>query len=223
LTEVPTNLAEAEAAISQLPDVVAVRSVFDGDGCEVHVLAAPGRSVEQVAADVRSIVAVQVRDLPLRDVHVVPLAADVTPGPDVRAPALAEAETGARVELVDVVVLFEDRGARIMATLERGKDRVTGSATSIATAAAVRRAVADATLTALLDLSSRARDVAIDTVLLVPLPAQQIAVVVLELLVPGGEVSLVGSALVRGSGVYEAVGRAVLDATNRPLSRPIEP
>lgn len=226
VSEVPTNLADAEAAIARLPDVVAVRSVFDADGCEVHVLAAPGRTIEQVAADVRSIVAVQVRDMPLRQVHVVPLATDVPAeaehAPDLASPPPAEEAPTARVELVDVVVLFEDRGARIMSTLERGADTVTGSATSIASAAAVRRAVAEATLTALLDLTGRRRDLAIDSVLLVPLPAQQIAVVVLELLVPGGEVSLVGSALVRSSGVYDAVGRAVLDATNRPLSRPAD-
>ena len=205
--------------------MLAVRSVFEADRSEVHVLATPGRDGADIAADVRSILAVQGFDVALGDVHVVqlqPSTAEEAPAAAAAAAAATTAPDGdrARVELVDVVVLFEDRGARVVSTLRRGTQSVTGTASCIAATASVRRAVAEATLTALLELLGSGDEMALDAVLVIASPPHEVAIVLLEMAVPAGEANLVGAALVRGQGIHDAVGRAVLDATNRRLSRP---
>src|SRR4051812_35922537 len=71
----PARVTPFELDVSRLPNVLAVRTVAAGDAGagEVHVLAAPGRAVEDIAADVHSLAILSGLLLAAGDVHVVQL------------------------------------------------------------------------------------------------------------------------------------------------------
>lgn len=208
-----------ELDVSRLPNVLAVRTVEadDAAGGEVHVLASPGRSVEEIAADVHSLAILTGMALTAGDVHVVQLQRGeengvvTTPAPEpVRSPAADR-----RVELDGAMVVTADGNSRAVVTARLGDRVATGSSVVVPASSAIRRGVAEATLTALLELVDRQEIIAVDAAVIVSLPPNEVAVVTLVAVTGISEQTLVGSVLVGSAGVNDAIARAVLDATNR--------
>jgi hypothetical protein len=211
-----------ELDVSRLPNVLAVRTVEAGDaaGGEVHVLASPGRSVQEIAADVHSLAILTGVALTAGDVHVVQLqrADDNAAAANGAAPAPEAArapESHRRVELDGAMVVTADGNSRAVVTARLGDRVATGSSVVVPASSAIRRGVAEATLTALLELLDRQEIVAVDAAVVVSLPPNEVAVVTLVTVTGIAEQTLVGSVLVGSAGVNDAIARAVLDATNR--------
>jgi len=230
-------VTEFEAEVARVVDVLAVRSVPDGEcPTEVHVLASPGRDVRDIAADVHSLAVLRGVMLEPTDIHVVQLSptedpdADAVgdPDPDVdidlRTP-LAPPPPTPRVEIDSVSIVNSEGASRAVASVRLGSRTATGTATFVPAAAALRRGVAEATLAALLDLvdASSLGELAIDNAVLLSIPPHDIAVVTLAVVSGITEQTLVGAVLVGSAGANDALARAVLDATNRRLVGRVAP
>jgi hypothetical protein len=103
--------------------------------------------------------------------------------------------------------------------LRRGVDQAIGVAEGIMSTSGSLRLVAEAALGALRQLDDKAWQTDLETATMVRIGDRDVATATMLFLVPPSEEFLAGSALVRGSDDYEAMARAVLDATNRRLSR----
>jgi hypothetical protein len=99
---------------------------------------------------------------------------------------------------------------------ERGGE-VVGFAEGSVAAATRHRLVATATLDALRQLEPAAECLDVESAQVVRVGPNEIAVVTVVFVLPGGEQLVSGSALVRDHQDTDAVARAVLDATNRRL------
>jgi hypothetical protein len=211
------DLAAMEHELRRIPEVRAARIVTDDAGTpvEVHVLARPGKHAKQLVRDVQSVaIASQGLDLDHRIVSVVQLD-DPTPTPE---PATGD-EPSSRITLDGVAV--DRRELRCTATvhLHSGTELVRGTAEGSVAGAAARRVVADATIAALAELGPAARCASVEAASIVRVGERDVAVVVLDVVVPPYEEFVTGSAPVRSAGADEAVARAVLDACNRRLLR----
>ncbi|MHB8295827.1 MAG: hypothetical protein ACYDH5_14630 [Acidimicrobiales bacterium] len=103
--------------------------------------------------------------------------------------------------------------------LRLGEHRVVGTATGPASSRSVRATVARATLAAITELLPQRARPELEGVAVIGIGERRVAVVTLLLLVPPFEEPLVGSSVVRSAGEHDAIVRAVLDATNRRLTR----
>jgi hypothetical protein len=212
-----------ELDVSRLPNVLAVRTVAAGEvgAGEVHVLAAPGRAVEAIAADVHSLAILSGLPLAAGDVHVVQLQrGDDDAGTDGSAPDVDLSEppqppTDRRIELDGVMVVTAVGFSRVVARARLGDRTATGSAEVVPASSAIRRGVAEATLAALLDLWGGDEIMAVDAAVVVPLPPNDVAIVTIAVVTGIAEQTRVGAVLVGSAGANDAIARAVLDATNR--------
>ena len=213
-----------ELDVSRLPNVLAVRTVAAGEtgAGEVHVLAAPGRAVEAIAADVHSLAILSGLPLAAGDVHVVQLQKSeedsdtngTVPDVDLSEPPPKTSSEG-RVELDGVMVVTAEGTSRIVATARLGEQVATGTAEVVPASSAIRRGVAEATLAALAELHSGDEIMAVDSAVIVPLPPNDIALVTVAVVTGIAEQTRVGAVLVGSAGANDAIARAVLDATNR--------
>ena len=227
-------MTEFEAEVARVVDVLAVRSVPDGEcPTEVHVLASPGRDVRDIAADVHSLAVLRGVMLEPIDIHVVQLSPtdveangqeDPEVDIDLRTP-LAPPPPTPRVEIDSVSIVSSEGASRAVANVRLGSRAATGTATFVPASAALRRGVAEATLTALLDLvdASSLGELAIDNAVVLSIPPHDVAVVTLAVVSGITEQTLVGAVLVGSAGANDALARAVLDATNRRLVGRVTP
>lgn len=118
----------------------------------------------------------------------------------------------ARIRHLDTRVRVSD--VEVTATLAFGSREVTGSAHSVATEQGILRAVAEATLNALSELTGDRLVAGIDSVAASVAGDPPIASVVVSLLTDRGDEALLGSSLVRND-PDRAIMRATLDAVNR--------
>ena len=212
-----------ELDVSRLPNVLAVRTVAAGDAGagEVHVLAAPGRAVEAIAADVHSLAILSGLPLAAGDVHVVQLqGGDDDAETNGTKPALDLSDpsppaSGRRVELDGVMVVTAEGTSRVVATARLGDRVATGTSEVVPASSAIRRGVAEATLAALLELQGGDEIMAVDAAVVVPLPPNDVALVTIAVVTGIAEQTRVGAVLIGSAGANDAIARAVLDATNR--------
>jgi hypothetical protein len=156
-----------------------------------------------------------------------PVAADPAAGPADADPAdanpadvssLADAHhdrddgTRARIRHLDTRVDVSD--VEVTATLGFGDREVTGSARAVATEQGILRAVAEATLQALSELTGERLVAGVDSVAASVSGQPPIATVIVSLVTDRGDEVLLGSSLVRKD-PQRAVMRATLDALNR--------
>ncbi|MEX2549948.1 MAG: hypothetical protein WD638_06965 [Nitriliruptoraceae bacterium] len=109
----------------------------------------------------------------------------------------------------------DEHDVRVTVSLEQAGRVAQGTALAIPTSRGVLRAVAEATVSALVELSSTRILVGIDRVEITPVGDPPTATVVLSLIADRGEETLLGASLVRGGDTEHAVMRATLDALNR--------
>ncbi len=108
----------------------------------------------------------------------------------------------------------DEHDVRVTVSLEQAGRVVRGTALAVPTSRGVLRAVAEATVSALVELSDTRILVGIDRVEITPVGDPPTATVVLSLIADRGEETLLGVSLVRGD-TEHAVMRATLDAVNR--------
>jgi hypothetical protein len=221
------DLDELERELCRIADVTAARVVADPDGriAEVHILSLPHKHAKQVVRDVQSVaMATFGIDLDRRVVSVVQLdavASSSITGPD-DDEVVVDAAAGAPVPRINVDGVTADRNglqctARVVLT--RGDHRATGTAEGLVATSSVLRLVAQATIAALRHLEPAAVRSDVETATIIRLGDRAIAVTTVVVVVPPYEEVISGSAVVRPAGEFDAVARAVLDATNRRLSQ----
>lgn len=216
------SVDELEREFCRIPEVTAARVVADGDGriAEVHVLSLPHKHAKQVVRDIQSVaMATFGVDLDRRVVSVVQLDA-------VASSSITGGEDDPDIEIFDasrinVDGVTADRNGLQCTTrvvLTRGEQRATGTAEGLVATSSVLRLVAQATIAALRHLESAAMRADVETATIIRLGDRSVAVSTVVVVVPPYEEVISGSAVVRASGEFDAVARAVLDATNRRLA-----
>ncbi len=223
-TQPDLELRELERELCRLPDISAARIVADETGmpAEVHVLAHPGKHPKQVVRDIQSVALASFGiEIDRRVVSVVQFGGDT---PNAPTPRVTAAPPRPTIESVSAEV----SGLRslVRVTMHRsgsppsdgaGEDEVVGFAGGSIAAATRHRLVATATLDALRQLEPVAECLDVESAQVVRVGTNEIAVVTVVFVLPGGEQLVSGSALVRDHDEKDAVARAVLDATNRRL------
>lgn len=215
------DLQELEAQLRGVPGIDAVR-VVAGDGgriTEVHVIAGQSKTANQVVRDVQT-VARSIFDLDIdhRVVSVVQFDTSIDLRTD-GGPPTVERVPRPRFTLDRIRVEHERSTVRVEVALSRDQDEATATAVAPAVEAAIQRATAEATLSAIASLDGRAEGASVDSVGICGCGPRQLAVTTVVLAERGRrETSLFGSAVVRAAGQPDAVVRAVLDSVNRRLS-----
>lgn len=227
------DLIEVERELCRIPEISAARIVADGAGrpTEVHILATTDKHAKQLVRDVQSVaIATFGLELDRRVISVVQLdngglalAGLDEPGDE----ASPDHANGSGRETVDPDRILVDRVAaerdgiqcHVEVSLRRNDERSQATVTGSAATAAVLRSVAQATLIALRDLEPAAAKADLETASIVRLGERSLAVTSIVILVPPYEEVVSGSAVVRSAGDYDAMARAVLDATNRRLTQ----
>jgi len=212
------ELAEVEKELCRVPAVNAARIVADDIGRpkEVHILAVAGKSPKQIARDVQSVaMATFGLEIDHRIISVVQL--DEGHVSSLLTPVGLD-----RVAIGSISSEQKGMRSQVRVTLTRGEAEATGFSEGSIAATARNRAVAQATLEALRQLVPTAESADVETAAFVPLGHREVAVATLVFVVPPHEEIVSGSAVVRGGNEAEALARAVLDATNRRLTGPID-
>lgn len=211
---------ELERELCRVAEITAARVVADEEGriAEVHILSLPHKHAKQVVRDVQSVaMATFGIDLDRRIVSVVQLDAvassSITGPDDVDLEALD-------LERINVDGVTADRNGlqcTAQVVLTRGDQRATGTAEGIIATSSVLRLIAQATIAALRHLEPAAVRADVETATIIRLGERSIALATVVVVVPPYEEVISGSAVVRPAGDFDAVARAVLDATNRRL------
>jgi hypothetical protein len=217
------DLRSVEAELCRLPDLSAARIVSDSAGrpIEVHVLALPGKHPKQIVRDVQSVAMASFGlDLDRRIISVVQLggAEIADESDDEKEPSLESF----RPRVVAINIEVEDLRAHVRVTLAHNSDERSGSAEGSTAAASRPRLVGTATLDAMQQLVAAAEHLDLDAAQIVRVGPHDIAIAVLVIVMPPNEEEEIvsGSAIVRrNQDPSDAVVRAVINATNRTLSR----
>lgn len=221
-TERGKELQELEEELCRLGGVLAVRVVGDRHGrpTEVHVLADNSKPAKQTVRDVRA-VAQTVFGLEL-DHRIVSVAQlDASEHGTVPSATLPPERIDHRVRIVNV--RFETSGVRATAEVALSDDarEHVGRAEGAAARVARPHLVAAATLDALQQIEPAANAVHLVAADFARVGKQRLALVTVIWVEPPLELMTSGSAVVRHDR-DDAVARALLDATNRRLTR-LEP
>jgi len=213
----PLELRELEEELCRLGGVLAVRVVGDRNGrpVEVHVLSDHSKPAKQTVRDVRA-VAQTVFGLEL-DHRIVSVAQfDNSGSGESVQPAASPTER--RVRVVTVRVDSHEVRAAVEVALALGEREYSGYAEGSVAAIARPHLVATATLDALRHLEPDAAAVHLASADITKAGKARVALVTVVFVEPPLELLMSGSAVVR-RGRDDAVVRAVLDATNRRVSR----
>lgn len=212
------DLQELEEELCRLGGVLAVRVVADRNGrpIEVHVLSDRTKPAKQTVRDVRA-VAQTVFGLEI-DHRIVSVAQfdNSTTDELVSGPQTPRQE--ARLRLVSVRFDTEELRARAQVVLGRSEREHTGYAEGSVAGVARPQLVASAALDALRQIEPTADAMHLASADITRIGKERVALVVVVYVEPPMEVSVSGSAVVR-RGRDDAVARALLDATNRRMSR----
>jgi hypothetical protein len=214
-----------EMELCRLPDLSAARIVSDRAGrpVEVHVLALPGKPPKQIVRDVQSVAMASFGlDLDRRIISVVQIGGD-----DVADDAAVEnveesdqANETFRPRVVAINIEVAGLRADVRVTLAYNSEERAGMAEGTMAAASRPRLVGAATLDAIQQLIPAAECLDLDSAQIVRVGPHDVAIVALVLVVPPTEQVVSGSAIVHpNQDPSDAVVRAVLNATNRKLSR----
>jgi hypothetical protein len=210
------GLQEVEEELCRLGGVLAVRVVGDrmGRPTEVHVLSDHTKTPKQTVRDIRA-VAQTVFGLEL-DHRIVSVAQFDAEGEADGDQLRVRSEPRVRVENVR----FErgSAGASAEVVLVGGDRQETGTASGAVAAVGRPQLVAAATLAALRQLEPLAASVHLAGADVARVGKNRIALVTVVWIEPPLELPVSGSAVVR-SDRDDAVARALLDATNRRMSR----
>lgn len=133
--------------------------------------------------------------------------------------AEAQPHVAPRLTVEAVAAAIDGTSCLAEVALRLGEQRVVGSATGPASSRSVRATVAQATIAAITELLPQPARPELEGVAVIGIGERRVTVVTLLLLVPPFEEPLVGSSVVRSAGEHDAIVRAVLDATNRRLTR----
>ena len=221
------DLAGLEREFCRIPEVTAARVVAGASGEieEVHILSLPSKHAKQVVRDVQSVaLATFDLDLDRRLVSVVQLDdgtyAAVNGGPGASGEPDAPHAASVVADRINVETVTATRaGVQCTAqvVLTRGDERGTGVTEGIVAMSSVQRLVAQATIAALRELEPAAARADVESAAVVSVGGRSIALTTVVIVVPPYEEVCAGSAVVRAAGEFDAVARAVLDATNRRL------
>ena len=213
------DLSAVEQELCRLPDISATRIVDDGAGrpLEVHVLALPGKRPKQIVRDVQSVALASFGlEIDRRIVSVVQIG-----GEEVEE-KLAPAETreSFRPRIASVTVEVTGVRATVKVTLAHDDEERAGLAEGSVASTLRPRLVAAATLDAVRQLVPASESLDLDSAQIVRAGVHDVAVVALVLVAPPLEQIVTGSAMVHHhQNTADAVVRAVLNGTNRRLSR----
>jgi hypothetical protein len=211
------DLRELEDELCRLTGILGVRIVGDrvGRPVEVHVLADHSKPAKQTVRDVRAVAqTVFGIELDHRIVSVAQLETDERNEP--LGIELPRVEQRARVGSVNVETVGVRAEVRVV--LLDGDREVTGYAEGSVASLVRAQLVATAALDAVRQLEAAADAVHVATAEVARVGPSRVAVVTVVYVDPPVELVVSGSAVVRRDR-DEAVVRALLDATNRRLSR----
>lgn len=200
---------ELEATICRLSGIQAARVVTDGSGAptEIHVLGTREKSPKQIVRDIQSIAMAQFDlDLDHRIVSIVQFDEESAPG---------GGGTSSRVMIATITAQTSGLETTATVTLAADGKLHEGASVAPATASSRPRMVARATLDAVMRILPLGA-CEVEQAEVVGVGGRRVAVSVIEILSPDGELIVTGSALVRGDEA-DAVARSVLDAVNRRL------
>jgi hypothetical protein len=213
-TDPRSTSSALEEDLYAIPDVVVARvtGVGGDEPAEISLLVRPDADTERIDRVVREAVRARFGAM-AASLRIQPLA--VASALDHPRPAGSLA-TGPRPRLGTVTTVTEGDGLRAEVTLECGRE-VRGRASGRQGPSGWPVTIAEATLSALGQLSPPAGVAFVESVDVVESRGRQIVVVLL--VVRGGrhDEQLFGAALLRSHDVANGVARAVLDATNRRL------
>jgi hypothetical protein len=216
-SEPSTELRELEDELCRLAGILAVRIVGDRSGrpLEVHVLSDQAKPAKQTVRDVRSVAqTVFGIELDHRIVSVAQLNTNEQnapvgielPGPEVRSRV-----AGINVEAVGF-------RAQVRVVLIEGDREHTGYAEGSVATVARPQLIAAAALDAVRQMEPAAEAIHINSAEISRIGSNRVAVVTVVYVDPPTELVVSGSAVVRRDR-DDAVVRALLDATNRRLTR----
>jgi hypothetical protein len=211
------DLRELEDELGRLTGILGVRVVGDrvGRPVEVHVLADHSKPAKQTVRDVRAVAqTVFGIELDHRIVSVAQLETDEHNEPV--GIELPRAEQRARVGSINVETVGVRAEVRVV--LLDGDREITGYAEGSVASLVRAQLVATAALDAVRQLEPAADAVHVATAEVARVGPSRVAVVTVVYVDPPVELVVSGSAVVRRDR-DEAVVRALLDATNRRLSR----
>jgi len=223
--QVEVDLRAIETELCRLPDLSAARIVADSAGraVEVHVLALPGKAPKQIARDVQSVAMASFGlDLDRRIISVVQLDGDdITDDHEDDAEDDSEKSVErSRPRVVAINIEVARRRAHVRVTLAYDSEERAGLAEGTVAVASRPRLVAAATLDAIQQFVPAAECLDLDSAQIVRVGPHDVAIVMLVVVTPPHEQIVSGSTIVRDNqDPSDAVVRAVLDATNRKLSR----
>lgn len=211
------DLREVERELCRLPEVNAARIVEDeiGRPVEVHILASRSKHAKQIVRDVQSVAMAEYGlDLDRRLISVVQLE-----GGAGDEHVTSEPVGSTRVSIEGITAEKQGMRSLVRVTLSRDDVHATGTAEGSIASSTRHRLVAHATLEALRQLVPAAEATDVDTAAVVRVGQRDVAVASVVFVMPPAEDVISGSALVREGGEQDAMVRAVLDATNRRLTR----
>lgn len=204
---VGVDYRELERALCGLASIEAARVVGDRTSIkEVHVLAAPGKSLKQVVRDVQSLAMARFGvSIDRRAVSVVQMEDRI----EDRAP---------RPAITSIREVPDGNRANVLVTLSWQGRTFSGEATGSSAPSARMRLMGEATLRAVEEVAGGEQAISLDSVSLGALGEHQVALAGVVTLEKGREELMVGSAVIRDDPARAAV-RAVLDAVNRWMPR----
>jgi hypothetical protein len=204
----PQQRERVETALCQVPGVVGARLVagFDREVDELHVLTSLERAPKQTVRDVQTLLMARFGvTIDHRVVSVV----------QIEQPQGLTSRSRVTIERVGV----SQSGVSVTAevVVRDADDHYLGTHEGPSSASGQRRATARATLEALRPLLGRDLAVELEGVEVIEVMGRPVIVTLVHFRTPRGELTVSGSALVRGA-ESDAVARSVLDALNRTLS-----
>jgi hypothetical protein len=212
-----------ERELCRLPDLSAARIVSDSAGrpLEVHVLALPGKRPKQLVRDVQSVAMASFGlELDHRIISVVQLGGDEVAQPDEQEEGPDHAVEQFRPRIVAINIEVAGLRAHVRVTLAYDSDERAGTAEGTIAAASRPRLLGAATLDAIQQLVPAAECLDLDSAQILRVGPHDVAIVALVVVAPPHEEIVSGSAIVhQNQDPSDAVVRAVLNATNRKLSR----
>jgi hypothetical protein len=204
----PDQRTAVEDGICRVPGVLGARLVagFEREVDELHVLTSVGRPPKQTVRDVQTLLMARFGvTIDHRVVSVVQI--DEPQGIVSRS----------RVVVDRVAVSQSGVTTTAEVTLRDADDIYTGTGDGPSSAAGQRRATARATLEALLPLLGEELAVELEATDVTDVVGHPVAVTLVHFRTGRGELTVAGSAMVRGS-EPDAIARSVLDALNRTIT-----
>jgi hypothetical protein len=216
-----SDIDELESQLYEIDGVIAASVSGTSEMAEIGLLIRPEIDADDLITRVRAVVSTSERGFADVSLRIVPIgAADVTTVLDVLPDVGREpVPRRARPRLKQLTVRLEGLQLEAEVVLLGPGGEHVGTATGNRGAVSRLATVAAAALSALAGADAGGRAMTLQTAQIVGAGDVQVALVVLLELGEAHDTHLVGAVMVRGGDHADAVVRAVLDATNRRLSR----